>query len=202
MDDKPSETDQTQAFDVRDEETFSRPNDQATSASSVQEPMKIKKESSAKKWLLSGLVLVLLSGAGAFGYWQWTESENLRSELSSVQSERDTLKKAAQVGQDDEEEKPEATTLTDSDMVKTETEAYIAAFKDAKYVVQASGVKVSGNFAVVTAVIPNSDAEGMTVVLEKSKNDWVVLYGATGEMTAAEKTKLVDVFGVPASLLQ
>lgn len=189
-------------------ETYVTPTGEPTTLDSTpaETPLVItKKKSGAKKWLLWSVVVLLLAGLGAAAYWFWSEADSAKRELSSAQSQltqaQADLKKAN--AEADKADEPVASTPTDKELVKTETEAFLAAAQDNKLVVQDANIKTSGMFAVVTAVIPNSDADGKTVVLEKSKDEWVVIYsGVAGSMAAADKTSLVKDYGVPEALLQ
>lgn len=54
-----------------------------------------KKKSSAKKWLLSGLVVLALAGLSALAYWQWTEADNAKKELGRTQAQLTAAQEAA-----------------------------------------------------------------------------------------------------------
>ncbi len=166
------------------------------------EPMKVKKKGGAKKWLLWGIVVLLLASLAAFGYWQWTEAENAKKEAESAKQELATVKAVSGSSEVDPSTSTTSDTEpTDEDAITTESEAYIAARVETQYVIEDDGVEVEGMYAVVTALIPNSDADVLTIVLEKSKGVWVVIYGETGDMSAADRSRLVDGFDVPSSLL-
>ena len=153
------------------------------------------------KWLLWGLVVLLLAGLGAFAYWQWGEAETAKQELSSVQSELQTVKASEDKTTDAEEsEEPVANTPDDKELAATEAKAYLAALQNNK--LEVLETEVEDTFAVVTAGLPNSDAPGKTIVLEKAADTWVVIYsGEAGNTSAADKTKLTTEFGAPATLL-
>lgn len=74
-------------------ETYVTPAGEPTTLNTVPQPsleIPKKKKSGAKKWLLGGLVVLLLAGLGAFAYWQWSEAESAKKELSSAQSQLET----------------------------------------------------------------------------------------------------------------
>ena len=160
-----------------------------------------KKQSGARKWLLWGFVALLLAGLGAFAYWQWAEAETAKQELSSAQSELQTVKASAHKTTDAEmDDEPVTNTPDDKELATLEAEAYLAALQDNK--LEVLETEVEDTFAVVTAGLPNSDAPGKTIVLEKAADTWVVIYsGEAGNTPAADKTKLTTEFGVPVTLL-
>lgn len=53
------------------------------------------KKSGAKKWLLGGLVVLVLAGLGALAYWQWAEADNTKKELSRAQAQLTAAQEAA-----------------------------------------------------------------------------------------------------------
>jgi uncharacterized protein HemX len=81
-------------------ETFVTPTGEPTTLETPQQmaPLTMpKKKGGAGKWLLGGLVVLLLAGLGAFAYWQWAEAENAKQELTStktaLQAAQDAAKK-------------------------------------------------------------------------------------------------------------
>lgn len=50
------------------------------------EPVPEKKPSRVGKWLLWGLVVLLLAGLGAFAYWQYTDAQNAKNEVATLQT--------------------------------------------------------------------------------------------------------------------
>lgn len=193
------------AYDEKPE-TYVTPSGEPTTIEATQQPSLAmpKKKSGVGKWLLVGVVVLLLAGAGALAYWQWNEAENARTEVASLQTALKAAQDASKKEQADKtDETPTAKAPTDKELVTKEVESLLAAAQNNQFVVQDANVKVEGMFAVVTAVLPNSDAGGKTVVLEKAKNAWVVLYsGVAGGIPTEDKNMLIKDYGVPEALLQ
>lgn len=193
------------AYDEKPE-TYVTPSGEPTTIEATQQPSlaMLKKKGGAGKWLLVGVVVLLLAGAGALAYWQWNEAGNARSEVASLQTALKAAQDASKKEQADKtDEKPTAKAPTDKELVTKEVESLLAAAQNNQFVVQDANVKVEGMFAVVTAVLPNSDAGGKTVVLEKAKDAWVVLYsGVAGGIPTEDKNMLIKDYGVPEALLQ
>lgn len=161
------------------------------------------KKSGAKKWLLGGVAVLLLAALSALAYWQWAEAQNARDEVASLRTTLEAAEKKAQedTEKDEDDSAPTTAPLRDTDLVKAEVDSFLASTQNNSYVYSANNVKIEDTFAIVKAVIPSSDANPKTIVLEKSKENWVVVYSIVGPVPAADKDKLTAEFGIPKTLL-
>lgn len=125
-----------------------------------------KKKSSAQKWLLGGLVVLLLAGLGSFAYWQWAEAESAKQELTSTKAALQAAQEAAK--------KDETKTEPDTPTTKIKTIEQLVTDSVAGYTAAASGVsffvrqeKVSGDFASIYMKPEAPNAESSLVLLKK-----------------------------------
>lgn len=86
-----------------DSETYVTPEGKPTPVTPTAAPLEIsKKKSGAKKWLLTGIVVLLLAGLGALAYWQYAEAENARKEAESLRATLTTVQDASKTDTDKE----------------------------------------------------------------------------------------------------
>lgn len=199
MDDQIRQSDQSQQFGSEPEETFTRPADTAMSSPPTQEPMQVKKKSGAKKWLLWGLVLVLLAAAGAFSYLQWSDAHNLNQELEATKQQlkvaQDANKENAATKEDD------STPASTGDTVKVRADkmalAIKAAHKNSEYVAKVGTVK--GDFVEIIVGMPSKD--GTSLVFKNTTESLVQIasYEAMAGMTKAEADTLKVDYGFDAA---
>lgn len=104
-----------------------------------------KKKSGAKKWLLGGLTVLLLAGLGAFAYWQWSEAESAKKELSSIEA---ALQNAQDIAKSDS-----GTTEPDESISSTAED--FDAFMD-EY----------GKMAAVSAVLTDADEKAIETAIK------------------------------------
>lgn len=202
--DKPDGFQPQPAYNEQPETYEALPDAQATPEPTEPSPQTPKNKSGAKKWLLSGIVVLLLAGLGALAYWQWTEAQNASKEQASLQSELDAVKSANKTATEDEKDTdtPVPATKTDNELVKTEVEAYLASINANSHIYDPANVKMDSTFAVAKTSRPNTGANPRVVILEKSKENWVVIFSSSEPLSAAEKTDLTNEFGVTASLME
>lgn len=206
---RPEDTFGAQPNPDNEPETYVTPEGQPTTlgdahAEPQAQPVAVtKKKTGAKKWLVGGVVVLLLAGLGALAYWQWADAQNARNEVASLKTSLEAAEKEAkeETTKDDDGTAPAVTPLSDSELVTTEAEAFLDSTDNNSYVFTASNVKTEDTFAVVKAGIPNTGANPKYVVLEKSDGNWVVIYSVVGPIPTAEKDRLTTEFGVPKTLL-
>ena len=163
-----------------------------------------KKKSGAKKWLLWGMVVLLLAGLGAFAYWQWSEAQDSKNELSSVQQELATVK-AAQKQVDEDADKtdsePVSTTLTPEQSALQAASAYYCGIVDfgcdkvtTKVLASVPHSTNSAGFYVIQATTATKDAKIYLKSVDNLK--WAVIYQGGSPMDETTKLK----FDVPDSI--
>lgn len=188
-------------------ETYVTPTGEPTTLETAQQETPLampKKKRGAGKWLLGGLVVLLLAGLGAFSYWQWTEADSAKKEAASVKQELDTVKTAQKDAANDKPATaPAAPTLTDAEEVTIAAQQFTAARVNNQFnTVDKDTVTIdpTKQFAKAVVGVGTSKEGGYTVIAKKQKDTWVVIYGGV-TMTTEQKNNLVKEFGVPESLL-
>lgn len=188
-------------------ETYVTPTGEPTTLETAQQETPLampKKKRGAGKWLLGGLVVLLLAGLGAFSYWQWTEADSAKKEAASVKQELDTVKTAQKDAANDKPATaPVAPTLTDAEEVTIAAQQFTAARVNNQFnTVDKDTVTIdpTKQFAKAVVGVGTSKEGGYTVIAKKQKDTWVVIYGGV-TMTTEQKNNLVKEFGVPESLL-
>lgn len=179
-------------------------------------PVVTKKKSGVKKWLLGGLVLVLLTGLGAFAYWQWSEAENARSEAATL---RTSLEAAQKQNATDTEAAtvPAGTGLTDEAAVSAAALDSVEAFMSTSGVTRQSYEATVGyiddTFARVAVSYTELDpatgkqkptGKGETFYFKKVERDggeasWAMI--AINPLTAQEMTSLKNRYGVTDKII-
>ena len=103
-------------------ETYVTPTGEPTTLEAVQTaPLAMpKKKGGAGKWLLTGLVVLLLAGLGAALYWQWAEAQNAKQELTSTKASLQAAQDAAK--------KEDAKTEPDTTAVGEDFKTFIAEY--------------------------------------------------------------------------
>ena len=191
---EPVDTDTSAAF-VENKETFVKPDGEttATPARNV-----IKEESGAKKWVLGGLVVLLLAGLGAFGAWAYMDAQNARNELSSVKTgldaaRADVAKLRADATDDKKPVDTQETPKTDKELITEAVTAEIHATTAAKTLkVTVNILKPGTEFAYVSAGFEGGG--GASYILKKVDSLWVIVF--SGQDSVPQAT--IDNFSIPA----
>ncbi len=187
-------------------ETYVTPSGEPTTLETVQQqpsPLTPKKKGGAGKWLLGGLVILLLTGLGALAYWQWSEADAARKQLTSTQSQlqaaQANLAKASEKKNDDSTI-VEGKTKTDKELIAESVMAYWHAAKGAEKDKLTTTVdKLELPFAR-TSVGVVGGAGGASCVSKKSGGLWLVLFCAQG--SGPETEALMTKYGVPESIIK
>jgi len=163
-------------------------------------PMVVKKPSSAKKWLLWGVVVLLLAGLSAFSYWQWTEAENAKKEAESAKQELATAK-AADAAEKDQDDTPTTSNATTSD--KEQITAVLTAKAHATTVSEKTKFTVKifkqnetfayAGVSVAASEDPNGGG-GYASILKKVDGQWVIIF--QGQDTPDETT--IKQYSIPS----
>ena len=156
-----------------------------------------KKKSGAGKWLLGGLVVLLLAGLGAAAYWQWAEAEAAKKELNSTQSQLEAAQTdlaKAETDKDDSSKELTTPVKTDDALVKEAVAAVIraqVANKDKK--IDVTVKKINSEFAHVT-LFEGGEGGTLHYILKKVDDMWVAVYDGI----VPPEQGVVSLYGIPA----
>lgn len=158
-----------------------------------------KKKGGAGKWMLGGLVVVLLAGLGALAYWQWAEADTAKKELSSTQGQLVTaqadLAKAKSVDAKNDNDANIVDPVKKDDVlvkevVAAEMRAQVAN-KDKK--IDVTVKKMNSEFAHTT-LFEGGEGGTLHYILKKVDGIWVVIYDGI----VAPEQNIVDLYGIPS----
>lgn len=192
------------AYDEKPE-TYVTPSGEPTTIEATQQPSLTmpKKKGGAGKWVLGGLVVLLISGLGAVAYWQWAEAQNAKQELGNTQGQLQSAQ--ADLAKASEKKNDETTlvaekTKTDKELITESVVAYWHAAKGAEKDKLTTTVdKLELPFARTSVGIVGG-AGGVSCISKKSDDLWLVLFCAQG--TSPETEALMTKYGVPESIIK
>lgn len=161
-----------------------------------------KKKPGVAKWLLVAIVVLLLAGLGALAYWQWTEADNAKKELSSVQSQLTSANaKITSLSKEKADtSKDKTTTVTQTTAEKAKAMATAITTATVATNDTATVDKVSGSFVSISVAVPNS--EPILWIFKDTTNGLVKIatYSAVGDgMPKSEADGLKTTYGFDAA---
>lgn len=161
------------------------------------QPTSNPKKSNAGRWLLGGLVILLLAGAGAFSYWQWQEAENARREVSALRSDLSAAQ--AQNKKETTTAAPTERLITTMELAERYAESYKGAGESIKFFTRVE--KTDGDAALIytKAEVPN--AEPTSFVLKRVNDSVVVVDSFAATMSELQASMLKNIYGIDAARL-
>lgn len=155
------------------------------------------KKSNASRWLLGGLAVLLLAGAGAFSYWQWQEAENARREVSALRSDLSAVQ--AQNKKETATAAPTERLITTMELAERYAESYKGAGESIKFFTRVE--KTDGDAALIytKAEVPN--AEPTSFVLKRVNDSVVVVDSFAATMSELQASMLKNIYGIDATRL-
>lgn len=155
------------------------------------------KRSGAKKWLLGGLLVLLLAGAGSLVYWQWQQAENARSEASFLRTALETAQN---------QNKKDATTpaatervITTMELAERYAESYQGAGETIKFFTRVE--KTDGDAALIYTKAEAPNAEPTYFVLKRVDDSVVAVDSFPKTMSELQAAILKQIYGIDATRL-
>ena len=179
------------------QEVYGAPNGQATQPELTPSPAPEKKSSRAGVYLLWVLVVLLFAGLGTVAYWQWTEAQSAKKELSSAQEQAklatDQLKESSENGRNQDtatSPQPKSDDILVKEAVTAEIHAQTA---NKSKQVTVTVKKLNSEFALVT-LFEGGEGGTLHYILKKVDEKWVPIYDG---LTAPDATT-VNTYSIPA----
>lgn len=181
---------------VEGTETYETPTGEPARLEPTPPPAPEKKKSRVGKYLLWGLMALLLAGLGSLAYWQWAEAESAKKEVTSLQEQYTTLQTSQKKST---ENSSSAELSTEKQMTTAElSDKYASAYKKSSTSTQffTRVEKIEGDFTHIYTKAEAPGAEPMNMILKRSGDTLVFLDSYGPYMLNSQAEFLKSLYGL------